>query len=485
MLQYPFVFIHLISTVVNVELFSKFEFAAFVSLHHSNISEEQLLTFSPHLLVLDLHNNTFETIPENYFSSGGSIQNLVLSWNNINMLLANSFEHLVELRVIVLDNNPITNLHCGLWLQTKKLVFLSVSNITFLSIGVDFFASVKPKVIISSDFQICCVKPLESACSAKTPWFRSCADLAEDHHILTGFIVMFVLVLLVNIFSIAVHFFDKNKNNKAYTALIIAMNLTKMSVAVFLGIFWIAGLTFKGSFHVNQNKWRSGATCFAAFGCFLFYVVVDQLETTLLSLTRLMVVMKPIDTHFKHMSYISKLQLTSIFAVAVVSLAGSLILKLVHGDVPTKFCVFLFNPTGYMFLQVLTWIAVICQFISLIAVACMHAATHNKTVASNLIAVQSVQKDTKSLVAQLTMITMALVCCWLPVNGIGIACMFLKSYPVELMAWTLAAIVPLNSILIPSILVAFILRKYHKSKAEKKRKEIGVKQNEIPLKPDL
>ena len=63
------------------------------------------------------------------------------------------------------------------------------------------------------------------------------------------------------------------------------------------------------------------------------------------------------------------------------------------------------------------------------------------------------------LVVQIAILTISIILCWYPANIIYIAAMFLSTYSIELIIWTIILTFPLNSIVNPCIFIVSAIRK--------------------------
>ncbi len=74
----------------------------------------------------------------------------------------------------------------------------------------------------------------------------------------------------------------------------------------------------------------------------------------------------------------------------------------------------------------------------------------------------SKEKSNKPIIFQTVTTSVANLLCWIPSGTIYIVLMFLKKYPIELVSWTMAIFMPINSVVNPVLFSVGILRKLFK-----------------------
>lgn len=444
-------------------LLKKFTAVLYLLIHHSNISE---LTdeWSQSLLHLELGHNTLRTISGSCFLTPVELQNLLLSHNKLDTLSSESFQKLHKLIFVDISSNPFVNYPVNMFLNSSHLKFLSMTSITLMSVDPDAFTTVKPKIIQTSDYQICCVVPRESFCSLPIPWFKSCSKLLEKNVILIVFITIFCINIVTNIASVIFHAVGLKKSNAAQTVSVFALNLGNLSLSLCFAIWWISDLVYGWKFPVRDTVWRIGQTCFSILGIYLCFSLTTKVFINLLSLSRMMVVVYPFDSNFERVSFVLKVITNCSILSTVISLLAVFITMFVSGELSSKYCVLVFNPTVSTFSTFLLWIFITLKFLSTCFVLCSHIVTIVKSKKSELKVNKAENQDTFVMTIQLVLIFISVAICWLSIDAIYITTAFVSSYPLELIPWTLAIIVPFNSIVFPVILIAFILRRFLKER---------------------
>ncbi len=459
LLHYPFLAVHMNMSHMIREVMHRFSPVLFLQIHHSNVSEKQQLKSLPSLVILDLDHNKYSKIPQNYFSGNRKLKTLTLSKNEIASLSSDSFNNLHMLILISLSDNPITHYPGELFSNSLKLKYLSLENILFVNIDVLAFETIKPRIIASSDHQLCCLKPSGSVCVGKFPWFKSCHNLLETYGIWVACIAVCCINIVVNVSSGIVHMVSRSMSNKTYTTLASVIHCVNLLVSVYLSILWVSETILNDTFAVKQTQWRSGTTCFAVFGVFLFFMISSHGYTILLSLSRLMVVEQPISSSFKRVTYVVKVTLFTFLFYFVLSLKITLAIEFTYQQVPTKFCVPLFNPPQWVLPTVILAVLNLCDVLSFILVTIMHAAIVLSTLASAANLKKSSNKKDVGLVVQLLLLSVSALCSWLPSNIISTTVIFLRPYPLELIPWTIVSVIPLNALAAPVILASFALKR--------------------------
>ena len=234
----------------------------------------------------------------------------------------------------------------------------------------------------------------------------------------------------------------------------------------------VADMIYKGKFLVKQNTWRSGPVCFTTFGIILWYTILSQFVLILLSLSRLMTVIYPIDTKFKKVDFIIKAVVTFYILSFLLAFGVTLCFKYMYVNFSINLCLPFIDPTNSVSLvKIITWFTMISQTASSMVIMFMYIFLVKKLKKSKKVIrkSKSVADSEIPLIIQLIIITTSNIICWLPMNSIYVAAMFLSTYPIDLIIWTTVAILPLNSIINPFVFIITSLRKYVKLQNKAKR----------------
>ncbi len=312
---------------------------------------------------------------------------------------------------------------------------------------------------------MCCLFWENVSCTATRPWYRSCTDVLKGNATNVVFIVVSSMSVLVNVICFGLHVFKQTKANKAYSIIVYSNNISNVVLCVFLTILWASHLHIGGNFAFRNLLWRSGSVCFAAFGLHLFYTFSSQMVTTLMSFSRLMVVVHPFDSKLKRSKPVLKYLFVLTCASLLVSLCFTLVMFFVFRTISTEMCVGLFDPTGQVVLvQCLVWTCFGVHVILCVAVVCMHTTLGVETFKSKTAAAASQQGQSQSLILQLCLLSASIVVCWLSVQIICVTTWHLEVYPTEIAPWTLVLLQPINSVVLPSVLTGFLIKSIVKEK---------------------
>ncbi len=271
------------------------------------------------------------------------------------------------------------------------------------------------------------------------------------------------------------------KSNKAYSYVILPLNVTTLSLATYLGILWVSDVMTKDTFMVKDLWWRSGSTCLTAYGFSLFFTMSSKTFTLLLSLSRLMVICHPLDSNFKRGSFVRKVVLISYVVFLLLSVTVTSLTDLLYGEIDTKFCIPFFNTTKIVFQTGLLWCLIVFHFLSTLATIFMYIATVLETVNPKPSLNKTNKRDNTGTIVQLTLILLSTLLCWLSANIIFVTCAFLRTYALHLVPWSIVTLIPINSLLIPVILVSFMMKQFPFGKNKqfprccvKSRKQVAV-----------
>lgn len=483
-IQFESIFPHLLLYIHNCVLpdlkilLSKFPQILYLRLTGNGITSICNTLFGSHLTFLDLGFNLISALKKYCLTSLNPVKVLLLDYNHITNIESETFTNLSNLKVLSLSNNPLLNfpkhLIKGL---TKAFSVLAIRNLSLVNIDRNAFDDLSVKVIKATDYQICCISHTKSECTDDKPWYISCSDLLPTKTMKVFFIFVSILLFVANGISILIHILTR-KSNKAFSASVVAINTCDIICGIYLSILWVADLIHKGSFLVKRENWRSSGICFTAYGFVLWFTLLTQLLLFFLSLSRLMVVIYPVDTRFKRTKFTIKTLFLMYISSFLMSAGITLIMKFSYAQLPLSLCSPFIDPTNSIIMtDIVTWIVVMGQIITSFAILVAHVVLVYKMRESAKRVQKSKTGDDSDipLVIQLVIITTSNILCWFPANGIYILAMFLTRYPTDLVIWTTVGSLPINSLINPTVFAITALRKACKSKKKLKATNVVAK----------
>ena len=270
------------------------------------------------------------------------------------------------------------------------------------------------------------------------------------------FIIISFLITIVNVLSIIVH---NIKPKNGFSIIVVSLNIKDALCAVYFKIIWISHFYLLKTFTVKEEIWRSGLMCFVAFGIVLWFTLLTQILLVFLSLLRLMVVIKPLNTKFKDNSLVTKwlfiIFIVSLFFASVITVT----VKLGSNSLPFYLCFPFIDPTNSIkSIKIITWVAVVTQFVTSVIILLMNMLLIHQLFQSPKDIGHSKSNLKASMVIQLILLTVFNFICWFPMNGIYISAMFLPSYPTKMIIWSVLFVMPLNSFFNPLLFLIFSLK---------------------------
>ncbi len=231
-----------------------------------------------------------------------------------------------------------------------------------------------------------------------------------------------------------------------------------------MGVIWAADIGYKGRFLAKENLWQSHPLCFCAAGILLFSTFLGQSLLLFLSVSRLMTVLHPVETHFKTLSFVLECIFLIYTSAFLFGLGLTLMFFLTHHELQNILCLPFVDQTGSVLLvQIVTSFSASTQTVVSTVIMVLHVL-----LVVNLKASQEIRRSSTGdhsnipVIIQFALITSTNILCWFPVNCIYIAAMFLPKYPIDLIVWSSVVVAPINSVINPLIFIVASIRKYLK-----------------------
>ena len=181
-----------------------------------------------------------------------------------------------------------------------------------------------------------------------------------------------------------------------------------------------------------------------------------------MALSRLMLVWYPVDTKFKNHNFVLKSILFLVILSLVICLSFTIILKIHFRILPTSLCLpFIDSLKSVFMIKIIVWSSILTQSMLSIVIVIVYILLALSLYAKkdNDLNQKSTHISYKSLILQLILITVSNISCWFSTNGIYTMTMILSKYPTQLVIWSTVILMPINSIVNPTIFLFYVIQK--------------------------
>ncbi len=437
-----------------------FENALFLSVQSCNISDICGTHFPAQLVVFDTSWNNVTEIKFSCFPCHKNLKIILLNDNSIKFVKPTSLENLSGLLLLNISNNDLSLVPEAFLSALHSLKALSMQNNSLDSIHRDAFSTLHLATIETNEYRICCLVPADTSCAAHRPWFESCSDLLPTTAVRVVFVVATGTIVLLNLVSIVSHVVSRRLNT-SFSAMVTCISCNDLLCAVYLCIVWVADISFRGNFVGNTNKWRSGNACLAAFGISLYFNLLTPFLLTFVSVSRLMVVLHPVESNFKRVSYILKFLYAMCLGLLVIAIFVTLLTKYSAGEFPENSCLPFADPTDCItMIRTTTWLVSIVQTTTAITVSTVYYFLVKTLIAGqNKIRSTKTKDSNVSLIVQLVLLSLSSFLCWVPANCVYLTALFLTTYPTEMITWTTVGVSSSIAVADPLIFISALLKK--------------------------
>ncbi len=445
------------SVILNINNFVS-SFKKLTHLHIAHCSAAGICGSSlpTYLVSLKVEFTKLRFLSKHCFYSYTFMKELHLPNDEISFVSSQALSHLPSLTLLNLSSNPLSDLPPDFITSlapVRKIILLQVNLIysnqkTFLKMN-------PGQRIETSDFHLCCLIPPAATCSAQIPWYISCSTLLPNQTIFFACLIMFSLLLLLNVVCF-LSFLGPEDANKAFTVSVYAMSFANIFCGAYIATLWAADIFYKETFVLMEHMWRSSNTCHMAFGIILWFTLLSQSLLFFLPLSRLMVVLKPLNTKFKLKSFVIKCLWWQIILCLLVTVSVTSTTSMLQGNIPTNLCSPFIDPThSSTFVLILTCAGVLFQLVTCTSTALFHFMLVCKVHETPLALPVQVgrPRHTFKLTLQLVILTLSHLVSWLPVTEDYLSAIFEARFSLEYTMWVTLICVPFNSVVFPSVLI--------------------------------
>ncbi len=464
----PFLYVSFIGTTEVATVLFWFSKALFCILNNNQLKHITLENLSGRLILLDLSFNNLESIKSDLLPSKFNLSTLLIVNNDVTCVEAGALRDLPKLKLLNISSNPLIYVSRTNLKQTFHMKIFSLRNVTASALPHGFLQQLPVDITIdSTDYYVCCQKVPDQKCFAEKAWHVSCALLPHK-----GLAAMFgadgFLILSFSVTSALIHIFLKQAS-RAFEMTVVGVNITDIFCGFFLLIIFVADILFKRVFVLSGESWRQSQYCFLASFFVVLFAIMSPMTLIFLSLSRLMIVLEPVDTSFKRTGFVIKWLLSIFLGALILSLSCQCFFVFTSGLQPFTLCLPLIDPSGAMtFALVVTLTLVLTHTATSVAMVIVHIMLIRRLILSQKnIQKSKTQKPNTMLVAQLVVVSVTSILCWTPTDVIYMVVMFVAPSSTALITWATVAGMPLNSLINPLVFVVVALKKYHKQRTSK------------------
>ncbi len=464
---------HIKVTITHIPLsmdhLSHFENVEILEITSGNLSSVCKVLTSKRLSNLNGSSNLIQELQENCFETPVDLQQVDLSKNKMLDLERKAFGNLLFLSELNLANNRLNTFPSQLFHPSSCLHLLTLFGNPFKAVSVESFQYIPAKFVKTDNFSICCIVSSETSCNTGPPWHLSCSNLLFNISLRTTLIVMASTILLLNIASLFIQY-KQRKGSEQYALTVGTINMTEKFHSYSLATIYISDLILGQNFLFEGAVWRQSSICYASFAFFLNCNFLFSALHVLLATSRLMVVLHPFKSKFKETKFVGQCLLVLVLASCTITLLVSVTFKLIISSVPNLMChPFVDTHERIVFVKVLICTMTLLHLSASSSIVCFSVLLFQsfKKSQKNVSRSHSGKDSNRALVIQLVTLSSSCILYWLPADIIYSTSNFLSQYPVEMVLWTFALVVPLNSICGVCIFLAASVKALIKAGAKK------------------
>lgn len=450
--------------ICNLILFSNL---LFLQIHSSGVEHICQHKYPEGLLFCDFRMNSVRVIESNCFGILKMLQVLNLAHNHSEMKYE-SFVNLEELQILNVSHNPLHIVPESLVSSLNKLKMFFLLSTVNSQTGGHFLTHMKGHLLEVSDFCLCCFKQEETKCNKQPQWYESCSDLLPTKALKILFIVLSVLIFISNISIFVFQFVSRNKNPKQYNLSVFFSAGNYILFAFYLVIIWGTDLNNLNVLAIKCQIHKM-PICYVAFTSMLWYSLQTSPFLVILCYLRCSVVTHPIRNSvvFNLITLKKLYTLTCVGCFSITIATFSLLLSL-NETLPLHVCSPHLNAIK---------IQNISFSVFILFNACENVTCSLVIIALNIQLIKSLQvsqyflrgkkfkkghKDKESshvyLYIQLFVISVTHMLSWYPLNLSSVAFLFMDRFPTEFMYYVPILSVPVQSLVVPNVLLISALR---------------------------
>ncbi|XP_061179593.1 G-protein coupled receptor GRL101-like [Saccostrea echinata] len=413
------------------------------------------------LQYLDLSYNKIFSINNEDLEELPNLLYLILHENRLTHIQEKAFDKLTKLIHLDLSNNNLRNLNRGHFLYLSRLQYLNIQNNDVKVIEGMFDSLMNILYLQVDSYTLCCAQPKAVSkiqCLAPVNEISSCYNLIDLHILRIIIWYIALLALFGNMSGIFYRLYHvKKKSVTTFDIYSLNLGLADFFMGVYLYIIAGANIAFSGRYGFEDFSWRHSPYCIFAGVLATLSSEASALFVLLITIDRILVVRFPFSM-LKKRVWISKLNSSLVWTFAlflsIIPLSGSEYFDDYYSS--SGVCIYLplsvLRKPGWEYSMI---IFVGANFVIFIAILFGQFVIFTDVVRmGKKTALHSCsQQRRREIGLAKTLITVAItdMFCWIPIGSIGLLTFMGIDVTVQVYAWIIVAVLPINSALNPLI----------------------------------
>jgi len=388
------------------------------------------------------------------------LKTIVLHSNELTKLESESFTNLSEVANIDLSLNNIQQLPKGFIKNCPNLIELSLTGNQLIHLTTSTFDGLTTNTLILSCFSSCCLVNNNIKCVAKKDRFDSCSNLLLTTFYRIVCIIISLALVLLGVVNICL---ARGHKSEAFKIVIHVINASSLLLGIYLLILWIADIMYKHYYLAFDKAWRSSNFCLFLHWVILTFKLLYSSLLNIAALSRLMVVIYPIESKFKQKEFTRKV-VCGIVSVPTLLVAGILLVLHLHRIIISfRLCFSFVDPDkSHVVTHVFVWIFFLYDLICIVTISVLYVATilSFRKSQQNISASSKNKKSVKPMIIQITIIIVSCIISLIPVNIVYITALYLNSsISLKLIVFMTVIVMPVNPVVNSLIFIVTSIRK--------------------------
>ena len=304
------------------------------------------------LIALVISRNQINFLRSHCLNSQINMVVLNISRNNIREIKDLAFICLKHLHVIDLSHNKMTSINEQMFLGIENIIFFRFYGNDLKTIDIMTFKHmISIKLIVASDYRICCIKPCSNTICNITylpKESNSCQGLITNNITITIMFIFAFALITINMISLhRVKAFNMQSTNQATCFGIIAkyLHLSDLSCAIYISFIAVGNTYYKISATDHGLYWRRHLVCYLSCMLYTYFQMASSGVILFLVLTRWLVAKYPLASKFKNISF-TTLCLRYISMTLLIFSVSLTLLYIFNSDLyllPNSFCTIFYD----------------------------------------------------------------------------------------------------------------------------------------------
>ncbi len=419
-------------------------------------SSLKIYVFKTNMVFLDLSYNAIQKLTKGCFAETIQLEYLNVSHNELKSIDDQTFGKVnkrITFTFLDISFNTVSHLSKDVFTLVKAIKNFYAFGNKFHDIHSNIFHKINIKAIFTDKYKLCCIKPqISTVCLNLPVWPNSCMRLIEDQFIRGCMWFVSVLGFILNFISCLIYRFKRTliSENISYNVMGLSLVLGDSLMCLSLLIVVSADQYMRDNYVHLERNWRQHILCYSSSSLSFASNFISVFSIQLITITRYYIIKYPFEAISIRTYRIPKLVCIMDMTFILIGFGCTFAHTLTSSLMPNGLCVLIGGLDKSAIPFTVTLLTILSQTVAVIMIPTLYLLIIKelKQQRSELTTLAA-KTDISAGVSKTVIVSLTNILCWIPSSILLMLTLSWERYPLKILFWTTAIVLPLNALINP------------------------------------